>query len=240
MSDKTLPIYAQPSPTDILLMAIASVKLSQPVLFHKSVSKWLVHKPVAATFRQLPCPPTHATFAVDRFVSRAPEGYGQSNPRIEINRFLHRYLSSAVSEVRGQLKCGNVESALNLWRFSLDECLKRFGQTSGKFKRPVLNSRLCQRLDGLVIKLAVKGEGLLIGEYLLIFLILLITNTGCFLHLTTLLTSDTLTSRNEERLVATYLHLLLPHLQQHLSVHPATPDLEAALRSALRWVRAYF
>jgi hypothetical protein len=158
-------IYATPSNADILLVAVASVKLSQAVLFHKSVHRWLTTRRTAhRAFLPLPCPPTNATFAVDRFLTHAPEGYAKYNPRCGINRLLHRYLSSAVCEVRGQLRCGHVMPVMNLWRFALNECLKRYGKTFSTPLGPLLNVGLCKRLDILVIKLPTKDDGMLICE----------------------------------------------------------------------------
>lgn len=160
-------MYATPSNADILLTAIAAVKLSDPVQFHRSVHKWLstrqpTHRP---TYLQLPCSPTDATFAVDRFLSHAPQGYSMARPNCDINRVLHRYLSSAVTEIKGQLKSGHVTPVMNMWRFALDECLKRYGSTKkNKSRRPLLNAGLCQRLDILVVKIPTRGGGILVGE----------------------------------------------------------------------------
>lgn len=158
-------MYA-PSNTDILLAAVAAVKLSHPVAFHRSVHKWLSTRQSTRrpTYLQLPCSPSDATFAVNRFLSHAPQGYSKTRPDCDINRVLHRYLSSAVAEIRDQLKSGNVTPVMNLWRFALDECLKRYGATK-KSRRPLLNARLCQRLDILVVKIPTRGEGVLVGEY---------------------------------------------------------------------------
>ncbi|KAG5356079.1 hypothetical protein CJU89_5800 [Yarrowia sp. B02] len=217
----TRKLWATPSKADILLLAIASAKLTEPVLFHKTVHKWLT-RPVNRTFLPLPCPPTHATFAVDRFISDAPNGYRAYDPRHKVNHILHRYLSAAISEVRGQLKCGNTASAMNLWRFCLDECLKRYAENPKNIKAK-LSLRLCKRLDALVVRLPSKNMEMLVL---------------CIEHLIALLSTDL--SANEERLVATYLYAPLPPLTEHLGKSPAPAGLEATLRSALRWIKAYF
>ncbi|RDW55077.1 hypothetical protein B0I75DRAFT_171853 [Yarrowia lipolytica] len=103
-------------------------------------------------------------------------------------------------------------------------CLKRYGKTFSTPLGPLLNVGLCKRLDILVIKLPTKDDGMLIS---------------CIQHLISLLTSNCLATPKEERLVATYICVLLPRVIEHLAHHPASPQLEATLRSALRWARAY-
>lgn len=65
------------------------------------------------------------------------------------------------------------------------------------------------------------------------------TNTGCIEHLVHLLTSGILSSSHEERLVTTYLCVLLPHLTALVSHQPAPPELEATLCTALRWTKNF-
>lgn len=158
-------MYATPSNGDILLAAIAAVKLEHPVSFHRSVHRWLSTKQTTRRDYNLSLlsSPTDTTFAVERFLTHAPEGYSKANSQIEINRVLHRYLSRAVAEVKGQLKSGHATPVMNIWQFALQECVKRFGSKGGR--KDLLNVGLCKRLDILVMKIPTRGKEILIGEY---------------------------------------------------------------------------